>query len=99
MKRQKPTRLPLSALEESYSAQPDFAPLALNNPSVKSAALARESAGYDALSARRDFSPKIYGSAGATKSGDRVYPDENNYYIGFSASAPIFSGGETYYSM
>jgi outer membrane protein TolC len=86
-------------LPSKYETRPDMTTLAANNPASKKAALAKEAAEYDAKSAMLDFSPKIYGIAGAEKSDDKFPPSSTNYYIGVSVSAPLFSGGSTYYTM
>jgi outer membrane protein TolC len=87
------------ALPDRYETRPDLAALASNNPAAKKAALAKEAAAYDARSAMLDFSPRIYGFAGAEKNGDSFPPSTTNYYLGVSVSAPLFSGGSTYYTM
>jgi outer membrane protein TolC len=86
-------------LPAQYETRPDISALAANNPSVKKATLAKEAASYDAKSAMLDFSPKVYGMAGVEKSGDGFPPSATNYYFGVTVSAPLFSGGETYYTM
>jgi len=82
-----------------YETRPDVAALAANNPATQKAVLAKESSDYAARSAKYAFSPQIYGFAGAEKTGDNILPSGTNYYLGISVSAPLFSGGSTYYTM
>jgi outer membrane protein TolC len=86
-------------LPEKYGSRPDISTLAVNTPSVKKAAAAKEESVYSARAAMLDFSPTVSALAGAEKSGDVFPPADTSYYVGLSANLSLFSGGSTYYTM
>jgi len=87
------------ALDTKYETDPAVEKLAVNHPSVKMMELRKNAARSDATASKLDFSPQLYGFANAGKSGDTLAAKSTTWSIGVEASAPLFEGGRTYYSM
>jgi outer membrane protein TolC len=52
---------------------------------------------YNLKSSKLAFSPKLYGTASAGKTGDSPENMSGNWSVGFELTAPLFEGGETWY--
>jgi outer membrane protein TolC len=85
-------------LTERYTDQPDLYALADKNPLVKKAVSTKDAAAYDAKSSLLAYSPKLYGTASAERSGSSIPLSQTNYIIGLQMTAPLFTGGDTWYA-
>lgn len=80
-------------VRETAVEKPDFDVLVKNNPSVLNALAQKNAASFGIQSARANFFPTVFGSAGAGESG-AVWPPENDQWnAGVSVSLPLFEGG------
>jgi outer membrane protein TolC len=71
--------------------------MAMKNPTYLKAASEMKSAMLSMKSSRLAFSPQLYGTASVGKSGETLNDMTGNWSLGFEVSAPLFSGGETWY--
>ncbi|MGL4370480.1 MAG: TolC family protein, partial [Spirochaetota bacterium] len=83
---------------ESNDTDPPFELLVRSHPAVKKMEYSRTAASLAEKSAMMEFSPKIYATAGAERIGMSLPASEKNYSVGVEVSAPLFQGGQTYYS-
>lgn len=79
---------------EIMSTQPDFAALAEEVPSVKSAVKSAEAAKANILAVQGRVWPQINGSADYGYSGRDVSDLKSDSFIGVAMSMPFFSGGQ-----
>ncbi len=82
---------------KDYKEKPDFSSLASGNASYLKSKAATESAMYSLKSSELAFSPELYGTASAGKSGETPDNMYGNWSVGFEITAPLFQGGETWY--
>jgi len=86
-------------LTGTYDDKPDFSVLAAKTPAYLKSVSTSESALYSMKSSRLAFSPEVYGTASAGKSGDSINNiSANNWSVGFEITAPLFEGGSTWYA-
>ncbi|PKL36054.1 MAG: hypothetical protein CVV44_17685 [Spirochaetae bacterium HGW-Spirochaetae-1] len=82
----------------SYDLKPDFIFLAANNPTYRKSMSTVNAALYELKSSKLAYSPELYGTGSAGRSGDSPGSMSGNWSVGFEITAPLFSGGETWYS-
>lgn len=81
----------------SYSEKPDFSSIAGNNPSYRQSEAQVKSAELALNASRAAFSPTVSGSGSVGRNGQELSDMKTNWSVGLSVSAPLFSGGETWY--
>ncbi len=80
-------------VRDTSEEKPDLEALAKDNPSLLEALAKKNSAVFDVKSAYADFSPKLSGSAGASKKSAHWPPENDNWNLGLSMTMPVFEGG------
>jgi len=73
--------------------KPDFVKLAESTPVVKELVQQMNIAKLGVKSAKAEFYPGIYASAGASRSSSEWPPEQDQWSIGLSMSLPLFEGG------
>lgn len=71
----------------------DFEKLVSDVPLLKALTANKEAARLGVKSARADFFPQVYATAGAKKSDDQWPPQNHDWSLGLSVTLPIFEGG------
>ncbi|MDD5347094.1 MAG: TolC family protein [Candidatus Omnitrophica bacterium] len=80
-------------IRESPAGKPDLETLAGNHPSTLQSLANKNVASFNIKAAQADFFPKLTGSAGATKTGTHLMPDNGSWDAGLSLTMPVFEGG------
>ncbi len=80
------------SIKERILEKPDFETLAENNPSLARLVAQKNSASYGIKAAKADFYPTLSVSAGASRSGSRFLPQNDQLNAGLTLSLPIFEG-------
>ncbi|MFH0827934.1 MAG: TolC family protein [Candidatus Omnitrophota bacterium] len=73
--------------------QPDFEVIARKNPSLGKFIARKNAASFNIKSVRADFYPELSAKAGASKSGARFLPGDEQWNAGLTLTLPIFEGG------
>lgn len=73
--------------------QPDFEAIAQKNPSLGKFIARKNAASFNIKSARADFYPEFSVKAGASKSGAKFLPRDEQWNAGLTLTFPIFEGG------
>jgi outer membrane protein TolC len=81
-----------------YKEKPDFASITAKNPLCLKAASELKSAELSVKTAQTEFSPKLSASGSVGRDGESLGDMPANWSVGLEVSAPLFSGGETWYS-
>jgi outer membrane protein TolC len=72
---------------------PNFEMIAQTNPLLQQLIAQMEAAQFGLKSAYANFFPQIYANGTAGNTGNRWFPDKNEYSIGTSITFPLFDGG------
>jgi outer membrane protein TolC len=81
-----------------YEEKPDFYSIAAANPACLRSASELKAAELSVQSAKTAFSPQLYGTGSAGRSGETLNDMSMHWSIGLEVSAPLFSGGDTWYA-
>ncbi len=71
----------------------DYAKLVEDVPLLKALTANKEAARLGVKSARADFFPQVYATAGAKKADDQWPPQPRDWSLGLSVTLPLFEGG------
>ena len=82
----------------SYKEKPDFVSIAAKNPLCLKAAFELRSAELSMRTAQTAFSPRLSASGSVGRSGNTLDDMPASWSVGLEVSAPLFQGGETWYS-
>ena len=81
-----------------YKEKPDFASIAVKNPLCLKSASELKSAELSMKTALTTFSPRLSASGSAGRAGETLNDMSASWSVGLEVSAPLVSGGETWYS-
>jgi outer membrane protein TolC len=80
-------------IKPSDEKKPSFEHLAESNPFLQELITKTERARFNLKSAQADFSPEVYLSTSAGRTGSQWPPENDEWSVGVSVSLPIFEGG------
>ncbi|MCL1910622.1 MAG: TolC family protein [Leptospirales bacterium] len=81
-----------------YKEKPDFVSIAAKNPQCLRSGSELKSAELSMKTAQTAFSPRLSASGNVGRAGETLNDMPVSWSIGLEVSAPLFSGGETWYS-
>lgn len=82
------------AVNDAAREKPDFASLAVNNPSLQQLAAQKNAAVFNLKSAKGEFLPSITASGNTGRAGLQWPPRDDEWSVGAAVSFPIFEGGK-----
>ena len=82
------------AVSDAVREKPDFAAIAVNNPSLQQLVAQKNAAVFNVKSAKSEFLPSITASGNAGRTDSNWPPEGDQWSIGAAVSFPIFEGGK-----
>lgn len=84
-------------ISADYEKKPDLAAIALKSPSYLKSSSETNAALLSLQASKSAFSPQLSASGNVGRSGAELNDMDYNWSLGLSVSAPLFSGGSTWY--